>query len=203
MINYNRSGYEIKRDLITFSEKISRGLSRPKSKFITQMLYGILAGNKVHISEIARSLNETIPLIRAKRNRNVIYQGKTLNIMDVANKYKGNYRMDFMDRHGRKIACDLRVMPLQSVRNLNLPATLATGYIGIMSSEKDDTIFMLELKGCSKKIYDVPKFIFYASGSAIERVLAGTHSGRKRFLSKKKQSQQLTLAGYFGIEAFG
>ena len=26
------------------------------------MLYGILTGNKVHLSEIARSLNETIPL---------------------------------------------------------------------------------------------------------------------------------------------
>lgn len=60
--DYNRLGYEIKRDLTTFSEKISNGLTRPKSKFVTQMVYGILAGNKVHLSEIARSLNETIPL---------------------------------------------------------------------------------------------------------------------------------------------
>ncbi len=62
MINYNRLGYEIKRDLTTFSEKISKGLTIPKSKFVTQMIYGILAGNKVHLSEIARSLNETIRL---------------------------------------------------------------------------------------------------------------------------------------------
>ena len=424
MINYNRLGYEIKRDLTTFSKKISKGLTRPKSKFITQMLYGILAGNKVHLSEIARSLHETIPLkkticrlsrnlfsfdekeavmdnyisqvkkemdeahavividnsditkpcspmmeaisdvrdgstgeikkgyytieaavlskgkkmpmpvyekvfsaaeegfisetyenlcclkalsahfsktcvrtldrgfdgneyykyflkrnekfvIRAKKNRNVIYHGKTQNIMDVANKYKGNYRMDFMDKHGKKIECkisyipvslceypakdlilvavygfgknpmllltnlkmeerkklcmiaakiylmrwrieeyfkfkkqqfeleDLRVMSLQSIRNLNLFATLATGYISIMSSQKEDTLFMMELKECSKRIYDMPKFIFYALGYAIERVLAGTRSGIKTFLLKRKQSQQLTLAGYFGIEAFG
>lgn len=56
MINYNRLGYEIKRDLSTFSEKISRGLTCPKSKFITRMIYGILAGNKVHLSEIALPL---------------------------------------------------------------------------------------------------------------------------------------------------
>ena len=62
MINYNRLGYEIKRDLTNFSEKISKGLKRPQCKFITQMIYGILAGNKVHLSEIARSLNETIHL---------------------------------------------------------------------------------------------------------------------------------------------
>ena len=62
MINYNRLGYEIIRDLTTFSEKVSKGLTRPESKFVTQMIYGILVGNKVHLSEIARSLNETIRL---------------------------------------------------------------------------------------------------------------------------------------------
>ncbi len=62
MINYNRLGYEIKRDFTYFSEKICKGLTRPKFKFVTQILYGILAGNKVRLSEIARSLNETIPL---------------------------------------------------------------------------------------------------------------------------------------------
>ena len=62
MINYNRLGYEIKRDLSNFSKKISKGLKRPKKKFITQMLYGIFGGNKVHLSEIARSLMESIPL---------------------------------------------------------------------------------------------------------------------------------------------
>jgi hypothetical protein len=67
MINYNRLGYEIKRDLANFSKKISKGLKRPKSKFVVQMLYGILAGNKVHLSEIARSLNEDITL--KKNNR--------------------------------------------------------------------------------------------------------------------------------------
>ena len=421
MINYNRLGYEIKSD---FSEKICKGLTRPRCKFVTQMLYGILTGNKVHLSEVARSLNETIPLkktiwrfsrnlfafgekeavmgnyvsqvkkridednavividnsditkpcspmmeaisdvrdgstgkikkgyytieaavlskgkkmplpvyekvfsaaeegfisetheslcclqslsahfskvcvrtldrgfdanvyykyflknqesfvIRAKKNRNVIYSGKTRNIMDVANEYKGNYRMDFMDKHGKKIECkisyipvrlcefpnrelvlvavygfgtqpmllltnleiterkklcliaakvylmrwrieeyfkfkkqqfeleDLRVMSLRSIRNLNMLATLAAGYIGIMSSEKDDTIFMMELKECSKRIYSIPKFIFYALGYAIERVLAGTRSGIKGFLLKKEQSQQFTLEQYFGIEAFG
>ena len=62
MINYNRLGYEMKRDLSNFSKKISKGLRRPQQKFILQMLYGILAGNKVHLSEIARSLNERISL---------------------------------------------------------------------------------------------------------------------------------------------
>ena len=46
MINYNRLGYEIKRDLANFSSKVSKGLKRPQEKFVLQMLYGILEGNK-------------------------------------------------------------------------------------------------------------------------------------------------------------
>jgi hypothetical protein len=36
-------------------------------------------------------------------NRNVVYKNKTQNIMDVAKLYKGNYRMDFMGKQGKKI----------------------------------------------------------------------------------------------------
>ncbi len=60
-------------------------------------------------------------------------------------------------------------------------------------------------KPCSPKmeaISDVPKFIFYALGYAIERVLAKTRSGIKGFLLKKEQSQQITLAKYFNIAGF-
>lgn len=46
MINYNRLRYEIKRDLSNFSSKISKGLKRQQEKFVLQMLYGILEGNK-------------------------------------------------------------------------------------------------------------------------------------------------------------
>ena len=62
MINYNRLRYEIKRDLTKFYNKISKNSKRPQQKFVRQMFYGILAGNKVHLSKIARSLKESITL---------------------------------------------------------------------------------------------------------------------------------------------
>ncbi len=67
---------------------------------------------------------------------------------------------------------DLRVMSLQSIRNLNLLATLVAGYIGLISSAHSESIYLKELKECSKRIYEIPKFIFYAHGYAIERVLS-------------------------------
>ena len=424
MINYNRLGYEIKRDLTNFCMKISKSLKRPQKKFVHQMIYGILAGNKVHLSEIARSLKEDIKLkktidrlsrnlndfedeqlimqdyislvkqhvkddyaiiiidnsdiakpasrklealsdirdgstgeitkgyqtieaavlsqtgkmpmpvyekvfsaseigfvsetyenlcclesltrhfspkcvrtldrgfdandyyryfikheerfvIRAKKNRNVIYNGETCNIMDVASRYKGHYRMDFTDKAGRTINCkiscipvrlcefptkelvlvavyglgaepmlllsnlrlqekkrlchivtkvylsrwrieeyfrfkkqqfeleDLRVMSLQSIRNLNLMATLAVGYISLVSSIHRDSIFLTELKECSRRIYDVPKFIFYALGYALERTLSMSRTGINAHLPQKVKSQQINLFNYFKIADSG
>ncbi len=55
MINYSRFGYEIKRDFTNFSQ-IAKVLKHPQGKFVHQMVYGILARNKLHLSEIARSL---------------------------------------------------------------------------------------------------------------------------------------------------
>lgn len=76
MINYSRLGYEIRRDFTNFSLKISKGLKRPQEKFIHQMIYGILAGNKLHPSEVARSLKENIT-----RKKTIDRLSKNLNAL--------------------------------------------------------------------------------------------------------------------------
>ena len=91
-------------------------------------------------------------------------------------------------------------MSLQSIRNLNMFATLATGYIGITSSAHKDSVFLMELKGCSKRIYEIPKFIFYALGYAMERVLSMSQTGIASFIPAKVKSQQLNLFEHFKIE---
>ena len=409
MVNYNRLAGKLKEDLTGFSEKISKGMKYPAKKFILQMVYGILESNTVHLSEIARSLEEKTSLkktidrlsrnlslfngkenitknytklvkkeinekssviiidnsditktyskkmealsdvrdgstgeikkgyltieaavlsngskmplpvyekvfsvaekgflsetdenlkclhylsanfrktcvrtldrgfdakdyyryflerdekfiIRVKKNRDVIYKNKTCNIMDVAKKYKGNYCMGFTDRHGKKIQCkisyipvrlcafpqkdlvlvavygfgknpmllltnmeiqeislkkklciivtkiylmrwrieeyfrfknqqfnfeDLRVMSLNSIRNLNFFATLAVGYLGIFYSENNGSPFMDKIFECSKRIYKIPKFVFYAMGYAFKQIFSKTSSGIMNYFRKQ------------------
>ena len=409
MVNYNRVAGKLKGDLAVFSQKISKGMKCPAKKFILQMLYGILESNTVHLSEIARSLEENTSLkktidrlsknlfsfdgkenimknyinlvkkeinekscvividnsditkpyskkmealsdvrdgstgeikkgyltieaavlskgnkmplpvyekvfsvsekgflsetdenlkcleflsanfrktsvrtldrgfdakdyyryflerdekfiIRVKKNRDVIYKNKTCNIMDVAKKYKGNYCMGFTDRNGKTIQCkisyipvklcafpekelvlvavygfgknpmllltnmeiqeaplkkklciivtkvylmrwrieeyfrfknqqfnfeDLRVMSLKSIRNINFFATLAVGYLGIFYSENNGSPFMDRVFECSKRIYKIPKFVFYAMGYAFERIFSKTSPGIMDYFRKQ------------------
>ena len=90
-------------------------------------------------------------------------------------------------------------MSLQSIRNLNLLAMLAVGYISLTTAVHEESIFLAELKECSKRIYEMPQFIFYAIGYAMERVLSMSRSGINRFLPPKVRSQQITLFEYFKI----
>lgn len=51
-------------------------------------------------------------IIRTKKNRSVIYKGKTLNIMEVAQLFKGKYRMDFTDKNGKRLECKISLIPV-------------------------------------------------------------------------------------------
>ena len=62
MTNYNTLGHNLKRGVLRFCGKISKGFYRPSQKFIAEMIYGLLSGQSSHLTEIARKLGEKIAL---------------------------------------------------------------------------------------------------------------------------------------------
>ena len=59
MNNFTTNTFEMKRDIINFSEKISKNSSKPEQKFVMDMIYGIIKSKDVLLSSIAESLNES------------------------------------------------------------------------------------------------------------------------------------------------
>lgn len=62
MNNCTTNCYEMKREILNFSKKMSKGLNKKEAKFISDMQYGLSKGKSCLISEISRSLNEDIKL---------------------------------------------------------------------------------------------------------------------------------------------
>ena len=62
MNNFTTNTYEMKREILNFSEKIAKKLSKSEKKFIQDIEYGIAASGSCLISDISRSLNEDIKL---------------------------------------------------------------------------------------------------------------------------------------------
>lgn len=419
MINYTKLIYQLKRKLSTFSNKITNNLSKPNSKFVFQVLYGLLENQSVLLSEIARALKENITLkkvidrlsrnlknfkekqkimdnyintiesfidedtifccdksdivkphskklealdrvrdgstgkiedgydtfeiaaltskhempvsiyshvystlekgfksqnietikgldfvkkhfgnkgiyaldrwydnnlffkyftqdndecnfvIRAEKTRDVIYKGNKMNILDVANLCKGKYVTFFKDKHGKmkkvkfsyvKIQLpaipdkeltlvivrglgqlpmmlitnlkpkskkltqvilrvyikrwkieeyfrfkkqqfdleNIRVRSLNSIRTMDLLLTILIGFIAMFSEKRNTTQLSLWISKLSKRIYNIPKFDYYAIADGIFNILKKTRKGIQSFIDKNiksKASQQLMLPG--------
>jgi len=65
-MHYSGLALKLREQIHDFSGKLSSRFSRPKRRFVEQMIYGIQASGDVKLSEIARSLNEQIPLLKTE-----------------------------------------------------------------------------------------------------------------------------------------
>lgn len=57
---------KLKSQISRFGARVGLGLKKPDRRFVTEMLYGIQAGKDVKVSNVARALNESIPLIKTE-----------------------------------------------------------------------------------------------------------------------------------------
>ena len=65
-MNINRLSKKVREQMVVFQEIALDGITKPKKKFVDQMLYGIISSKTVLISKISRSLKEPIKLIKTE-----------------------------------------------------------------------------------------------------------------------------------------
>ena len=92
MTNYTTLNNNLKRGILRFTEKISVGLTRPDFKFVSQIIYGILASQNCHLAKIARTLDEKISMKKTidRLSRNLkMFSGSILLFENYISKIKG------------------------------------------------------------------------------------------------------------------
>ena len=65
MFNSTTNTYNLKREIITFSKKISKSLSKPDQKFNADMNYGILASGSCILTDVVDQLHEPVKKVNA------------------------------------------------------------------------------------------------------------------------------------------
>ena len=58
MLNSTTNTYTLKREILSFSNKISRKLSKPDKKFTADMTYGLLASGSCLLTDVVDQLHE-------------------------------------------------------------------------------------------------------------------------------------------------
>ena len=66
MANFTSNTYTLKRKILTFSNKISRNLSKPGRKFSADITYGMLASGSCLLTDISDQLHEPSKKINLK-----------------------------------------------------------------------------------------------------------------------------------------
>lgn len=66
MNNSTTDGKKVQHQIARYASKITKGFSKPKRKFISQMLFGMQASRDVKLSNVSRSLKEEIRLIKTE-----------------------------------------------------------------------------------------------------------------------------------------
>lgn len=58
MVNFTSNTYQMKREILNFSHKISHNLSKPARKFSADITYGILTSGSCLLTDVADQLHE-------------------------------------------------------------------------------------------------------------------------------------------------
>jgi len=137
-------------------------------------------------------------VIRAKKNRSVIYKGETINILTLANHFKGKYNLKFKKKNGKQADCIISIVPIRLYfspnEELNLAICRDLGKEAMMlitNLKSDDERLAVSVT----KVYLLRWRIeeFYAIADGIFAVLARCKHGVTWMLRKKPKSPQLSL----------
>lgn len=104
MNNYTTIDTILKDENVKFVKKIAKGLSKPNTKFLTHMLYGITTQNSIILSDIARASSPNIQIKKAveKYERHLDEYSKyqdlvETNYANMVKPYINNRKLYFVD----------------------------------------------------------------------------------------------------------
>ena len=66
MVNFPTNTYQMKREILTFSNKISKCLSKPEKKFTADITYGMLASGSCLLTDVVDKLRLLLTFSRCE-----------------------------------------------------------------------------------------------------------------------------------------
>lgn len=78
-MNYSKTASKIRRKLNDFSGKLSAGLTKPTSRMVTEIIYGVTTKQSLLLSEVVRSLDESIPEIKTENRLSTRLKNKDIS----------------------------------------------------------------------------------------------------------------------------
>lgn len=162
MNNYTMETYEMKREIVNFTKKMTKGLNKTTGNFLLDMQFGISASKSVLISDVARSLKEDIKLSytieRLCNNLSSLSQEEAIKIKQ--NYYEEMCKLlpeepvvilddtDIAKRYGKKFEDLDRVIDGSSIKGEVVPGYNVCETVVLSAKEKQPISLYSQIYSC-------------------------------------------------------
>ncbi len=139
------------KDYVSEDDEVLKGLKQIEKKVSKKSIRTMDRGYDANIY-YEYYLKNNIPfVIRAKKNRNVVYKNKTRNILEVAKEHKGKYKIEFKSKNRKNIELKISMIPVSLCEFKNKEINLIVVY----GFGKEPMILLSNLKSNDKRIAEV------------------------------------------------
>ena len=164
MVNFTSNTYQMKREILSFSNKISKHLSKPDKKFSADMTYGMLASGNCLLTDVVEQLHED-----------------TKKVNSVGKKQMFQFE-------------NFRVRKLAAINAPNFYITLCMAFLAHMSMKSETHALKAAIIQKADPIKEKVQFSYYRLAKGISGILSYAKEGiRLWFRTKRPAYRQLCL----------
>ena len=190
MVNFTSNTYQMKREILSFSNKISKHLSKPDKKFSADMTYGTASKKDIYLVLVYGITEHPMMLVTNKKIKS------KEDVVNIALTYFSRWRIEEYFRCKKQMFQfeNFRVRKLAAINALNFYITLCMAFLAHMSMKSETHALKAAIIQKADPIKEKVQFSYYRLAKGISGILSYAKEGiRLWFRTKRPSYRQLCL----------
>ena len=190
MVNFTSNTYQMKREILSFSNKISKHLSKPDKKFSADMTYGTASKKDIYLVLVYGITEHPMMLATNKKIKS------KEDVVNIALTYFSRWHIEEYFRCKKQMFQfeNFRVRKLAAINALNFYITLCMAFPAHMSMKSETHALKAAIIQKADPIKEKVQFSYYRLAKGISGILSYAKEGiRLWFRTKRPSYRQLCL----------
>ena len=190
MVNFTSNTYQMKREILSFSNKISKHLSKPDKKFSADTTYGTASKKDIYLVLVYGITEHPMMLATNKKIKS------KEDVVNIALTYFSRWRIEEYFRCKKQMFQfeNFRVRKLAAINALNFYITLCMAFPAHMSMKSETHALKAAIIQKADPIKEKVQFSYYRLAKGISGILSYAKEGiRLWFRTKRPSYRQLCL----------
>ena len=190
MVNFTSNTYQMKQEILSFSNKISKHLSKPDKKFSADMTYGTASKKDIYLVLVYGITEHPMMLATNKKIKS------KEDVVNIALTYFSRWRIEEYFRCKKQMFQfeNFRVRKLAAINALNFYITLCMAFLAHMSMKPETHALKVAIIQKADPVKEKVHFCYYRLAKGISGILSYAKEGvRLWFRTKRPAYRQLCL----------